>query len=77
MAKVTGYRHYVNVAKWTEKIIRSAKTTSQIECARKLLYNYETFINLKMETELPPRFKYMCNTIVIGLREFLKQKYDS
>lgn len=74
MAKVSVYRHYVKVAKWTERCIRSAETTAQIETARKLLYNYENYINIQMANSLPDRFMYLCNTIVIGLRGFLNEK---
>jgi hypothetical protein len=75
MAKVTGYRHYVRTAKWVERCIRSAKTPAQIETARRLLENYEINVNLKMVNTLPERFQLLCNTIVIGLRNFLKEKY--
>ena len=76
MAEVTGYRHYCYMAKWVERVIRSAQTPAQIETARKLLYNYEMNINLQMVNKMPSRFQNLCNLMVIGLRDFLKEKYE-
>lgn len=63
------------VAKWVERCIRSANTTTQLETARRLLYNYEMNFNLKMYNSNTRRFNQICNTIVIGLRNFLQKKY--
>jgi len=74
MAKVNGYRHYVYIAKWVERCIRSAETPAQVESARKLLVNYELHINLAMAQLMPERFRPLCTTLVLGLRDFLNDK---